>query len=177
MTACSKCFFRVASRPFNGFQLALNIQLFPYHGLEFFIKPHHIHDVIGLQEIQHFRRVFEVIQRLGISRFPRLCLAWQYALDVVGKGGRARYSCFLLSTSLAVWRYAPLTAAASGSSLRFRDWGRRARYGCCLVLEKSNENFFFLYDDIFDASKIRQVMKKIKLILYLMITIEVVVYS
>ncbi len=35
---------------------------------------------------------------------------------------------------------------------------------CCLVLEKSNENFFFLYDDIFDANKIRQVMKNIKLI-------------
>ena len=64
--------FQSGKPPFNGFQLALNVQLFPYHGLEFFIKPRHIHDVIGLQEIQHFRRVLEVIERLGNLRFPLL---------------------------------------------------------------------------------------------------------
>ncbi len=45
----------------NGFQFMLNVQLFPYHGFEFFIKPRHIHDVVGLQEIQHLRRVLKVI--------------------------------------------------------------------------------------------------------------------
>lgn len=56
--------FQRGKPPFYGFQLALNVQLFPYHGLEFFIKPRHIHDVVGLQEVQHFRHVLEVIERL-----------------------------------------------------------------------------------------------------------------
>ena len=59
--------FQSGKLPSNGFQLPLNIQLFPYHGFEFFIKPRHIHDVVGLQEIQHFCCVFEVIEGLGME--------------------------------------------------------------------------------------------------------------
>ena len=50
-----------------------------------------VHAFFGATEeeyYEHIRRVLEVIQRLGIARFPRLCLARQYALNVVGKGGR-----------------------------------------------------------------------------------------
>ena len=49
--------------------VGLLLPLFPYHGFEFFIKPRHIHDVVGLQEIQHFRRVLWVVDGLGNLRF------------------------------------------------------------------------------------------------------------
>ena len=47
-----------------------------------------IHDVVGLQEVQHSFRILKIIQRLGISRFSCLRLAWQNALNVVCKNGR-----------------------------------------------------------------------------------------
>ncbi len=55
---------------------------------------------VGLWESQHFCRVFKVIERLGISRFPRLRLACQYALNVVGKGGRLGVLLFLFQPIL-----------------------------------------------------------------------------
>ena len=86
--------------PVDGLQLFGYFALLPEHTRHFFRQAVHIHDLILLQEIQHFCRCFQIVDSGITARFSRLLPPRKDTLYHLCKSGRLGVRRFLFQPAL-----------------------------------------------------------------------------